>query len=67
ELVPNDFLQMSVFDVPNEKRRRLDQSMDQIRLRFGPKAVVRSVFLNSGLAPVTGGVIEDFQMMSSIL
>lgn len=67
ELVPNDFLQMSVFDVPNEKRRRLDQSMDQIRLRFGPKSVVRSVFLNSGLAPVAGGVIEDFQMMSSIL
>lgn len=67
ELVPNNFLQMSVFDAPNEKRRRLDQSMDQIRMRFGAKSVVRSVFLNSGLAPISGGVIEDFQMMSSIL
>lgn len=67
ELVPGDLLQMSVFDTPNEKRRRLDQSMDQIRLRFGAKSVVRSIFLNSGLAPVTGGVIEDFQMMTSML
>lgn len=67
ELVPNDFLQMSVFDAPNEKRRRLDQSIDEIRMRFGAKSVIRSIFLNSGLSPITGGVIEDFQMMSSIL
>lgn len=67
ELVPNDFLQMSVFDAFNEKRRRLDQSIDEIRMRFGTKSVVRSIFLNSGLAPITGGVTEDFQMMSSFL
>jgi DNA polymerase-4 len=67
ELVPNNFLQMSVFDAPNEKRRRLDQSMDEIRMKFGMKSVVRSIFINSGISPVSGGVIEDFQMMSSIL
>jgi len=67
DLVPNDLLQVSMFDVPNERRRRLDQSIDEIRMKYGPRSVIRSIFLNSGLAPITGGVIEDFKMMSSIL
>lgn len=67
ELVPNNLLQMSMFDVMNERRRRLDQSIDEIRMKYGPKSVIRSVFINSGLSPITGGVIEDFKMMSSIL
>ncbi|NLK69539.1 MAG: DNA polymerase IV [Clostridiaceae bacterium] len=65
ELVPNDILQVSMFDIPNEKRRLLDQSIDDIRMKHGPKSVVRSIFINSGLSPITGGVIEDFKMMSS--
>jgi DNA polymerase-4 len=67
ELVPNDLLQISVFDVPNERRKRLNQSIDEIRMKYGPKSVVRSVFINSGLAPITGGVTEDFKMMSALL
>lgn len=67
ELVPDDFLQMTVFDSYNEKRRRLDQSIDAIRMRFGAHSVVRSVFVNSGISPISGGVIEDFRMMTSIL
>jgi len=67
ELVPNDLLQISVFDVPNERRTRLNQSIDEIRMKYGPKSVVRSVFINSGLAPITGGVTEDFKMMSALL
>lgn len=67
ELVPNDFLQLSIFEPINEKRRCLDRAIDEIRLRFGAKSVIRSTFINSGLSPITGGVIEDFQMMSSML
>lgn len=67
DLVPNDILQVSMFDIPNEKRRRLDQSIDDIRMKYGPKSIIRSIFINSGLSPITGGVIEDFKMMSSRL
>ena len=67
DLVPNDLLQLSMFDAPNERRRRLDQSIDEIRMKYGPRSVIRSIFINSGLSPITGGVIEDFKMMSSIL
>jgi DNA polymerase-4 len=67
ELVPNHCLQLSFFEPYNEKKRRLDEALDSLRIRFGPKSVIRSCFLQSGLAPVTGGVIENFQMMSSIL
>ena len=67
ELVPNHCLQLSFFEPYNEKKRRLDEALDSLRMRFGPKSVMRSCFLQSGLAPVTGGVIENFQMMSSIL
>jgi DNA polymerase-4 len=67
ELVPNDFMQLSFYEPINEKKRSLDKAIDQLRLRFGASSVVRSCFVGSGLAPVTGGVIEDFKMMSSLL
>jgi impB/mucB/samB family./impB/mucB/samB family C-terminal. len=67
DLVPNDRLQLSLFEPYSEKKRRLDEAMDRLRMRFGPNAVMRSCFLQSGLAPVAGGVIENFQMMSSVL
>jgi len=67
ELVPNDRLQLSFLDPYNGKKKRLDETLDSLRMRFGPNAVMRSCFVQSGLAPVTGGVIENFQMMSSIL
>lgn len=67
ELCSNEFLQLSMFEKNREKQKRLDAAVDRIRMQYGSKAVVRSSFLNSGLKPVTGGVIEDYTMMSSIL
>lgn len=67
DLVPGNCLQLSLFEPYNEKKRRLDEAMDGIRMRFGPNSVMRSCFLQSGLSPVAGGVIENFQMMSSVL
>lgn len=69
ELCKNDFIQLTLFTKNFEKQRAIDQTVDQLRLRFGSHAVIRSSFLNSGLKALTGGVIqdEDYPMMSSIL
>jgi DNA polymerase IV len=68
ELCTNDFIQLSLFEKHNEKLKQLDAAIDNIRMKYGAKSVIRSVFLHSGLRPITGGVMEeDYQMMSSIL
>ncbi len=69
ELCQNDFVQLDLFTKNFDRQRLLDQTIDQLRLRFGSHAVIRSSFLNSGLKALTGGVIqdEDYPMMSSIL
>lgn len=68
ELCSNDFIQLTLFEKYNEKKKQLDDAIDNIRLKYGSKSVVRSIFLNSGFRPVSGGVIEeDYQMMSSLL
>ncbi len=67
ELVPNDLMQTSLFEPYNEKRKKLDDAIDLLRLRFGSTSVFRSCFLHSGLTPVSGGVVDDYKMMSSIL
>ncbi|MCX7745974.1 MAG: DNA polymerase IV [Clostridia bacterium] len=68
ELCGNDFVQLSLLETHNEKKKRLDETIDSLRMKFGSKAVFRSVFLHSGMRPVTGGVMEEeYQMMSSLL
>lgn len=67
ELVPCHILQLSIFEPYDEKKKKLDEAIDNLRLKYGSKAVFRSCFTRSGISPVNGGVIEDFQMMSSIL
>lgn len=67
ELCTNEFLQMSILERDWEKQKSLDSAMDRIRVKYGSGSVIRSSFLHSGLRPVTGGVIEDYQMMSSML
>lgn len=68
ELCANDFIQLTLFEKYSEKKKRLDDAIDSIRLKYGSRAVFRSVFLNSGFRPLAGGVMEeDYQMMSSLL
>jgi len=68
ELCGNDFVQISVFEKYDEKKKRLDEAIDNIRLKYGSKALFRSVFLYSGIKSISGGVMEeDYQMMSSFL
>ncbi len=69
ELCENDFVQLHLFDAySKDKNNRLDATIDAIRARFEPKAIVRGCFVGSGIKPMTGGVGDDeFPMMSSIL
>lgn len=67
ELVPCDVLQLSIFEKYDEKKKRLDETIDSLRMKYGTNAVFRSCFLRSGLPPVSGGVIDGFQMMTSLL
>jgi len=57
-----------LFDDRNKQRLRgLDNIIDEIRIKFGTKSVMRAGFLISGIKPMTGGVYEDYPSMTSIL
>lgn len=57
----NGFRQISLFDRQDfSKLRTLDRTIDEIRSRYGRKAVFRSCFLsNPELSPVSGGISEE--------
>lgn len=70
ELCGNDFVQVSFFEdtEKQDKQRKLDAAIDQIRLKYNNAAIVRGCFVNSGIKAMTGGVGEDdFPVMSSLL
>ena len=68
ELSLADYMQMSVLQPYNEKTKRLDDSLDKIRMRFGANSVQRAAFVASGIFPVSGGMPdEEMPLMSSIL
>lgn len=69
DLCSNEFYQRTFFDdIKTDKMRALDATIDEIRSRFGNKAIVRSTFINSDIKPINGGVgEEDYPMMGSIL
>lgn len=68
ELCGDDFVQLSLFEKYNEKKKQLDTAIDNIRMHYGTRSVFRSCFLYSGYSPLSGGVpAEEYKMMSSIL
>ncbi len=67
-LCNDQFCQTSLFDEARLTRKKaLDSSIDAIRLHFGNTSVVRGSFIHSGIPPLTGGVVEDFPGMRSLL
>lgn len=67
-LVPNENYQTSLFDDRNkEKLRILDSTIDDIRMKFGSRLITRASFINSGIRGMTGGVAEDYPLMTSML
>ena len=70
KLCSNQYYQGTLFDVHNEeKQRKLDETLDTLRNKYGNEAIIRSTFLNSGVKPLNGGTGSDayYPMMSSIL
>lgn len=69
DLCSNDCVQLSIFDKTDEKARRIDKSVDEIRERYGMDSIERSTFLHSGIKHIIGGVIEEkeYPMMKSDL
>lgn len=70
KLSSNEYVQETLFDFErNEKQRKLDNTLDDIRKRYGKDSVIRSTFLHSGVKPLNGGTGSDeyYPMMSSIL
>ncbi|WP_353894488.1 DNA polymerase IV [Proteinivorax hydrogeniformans] len=69
DIYTSDCEQLSFWAEEDESKRELDKTIDNIRMRYGSKAVFRSCFLHSGIKPLEGGVIdsEDYPMVSSIL
>ena len=65
----NDFYQNSYLDTFNyEKDMKLNKAVDEIRLKFGHKAISRSCFLHSGISAMCGGIgEEDYPLMSAML
>jgi len=62
------FYQTSIFEDERIYRKKsLDSSIDAIRLNYGKASVVRGSFINSGIPPLTGGVIDDYPGMRSLL
>ncbi|MBU3215026.1 DNA polymerase IV [Clostridium estertheticum] len=67
----NDFYQCSLLDTFNyEKDSNLNKTIDEIRLKYGSKAISRSCFLHSGLNNMCGGMAdgeEEYPLMSAML
>lgn len=65
----NDFHQYSILDsFDYYKDEKLNKVVDEIRLKYGNKAIFKSCFLHSGLSPMCGGIgEEDYPLMSSML
>jgi DNA polymerase-4 len=65
----NDFVQCSLLEsFDSEKASKLDKAIDEIRMKYGKEAIVRSCFLHSGVNSMTGGIGEgDYPVMASTL
>ena len=69
ELCSNEFNQVSMFDDKDiDKNKAIDTAIDKIRFKYGSNAIIKSIFLHSGIKAVNGGVGEGvYPVMTSIL
>ncbi|MBC2579368.1 hypothetical protein HGI79_03440 [Clostridium sp. DJ247] len=65
----NDFYQYTLLDsFDYHMDKKLNKVVDEIRLKYGNKAILRSCFLHSGLSPMCGVAgEEDYPLISSML
>lgn len=68
ELSLADYMQLSMLTSYNEKQKRLDDTIDKLRFKYGRGAVMRASFAGSGIEAVTGGMPEEeMPVMTSFL
>ena len=69
ELHENTYYQTSLFeDFDFDRHKQIDSFVDDLRKKYGKRAIQRASFLHSGLSPVTGGIGEEgYPVMTSIL
>ncbi len=70
-LCSNDYYQLSLLQENEERFKKLDQTIDKLRQRFGDATLFRGCFSHSPIQPLMGGVIQEeeteYPMMSSYL
>lgn len=57
----SDWTQTSIFDVENSKEKRLEESVDKIREKYGYKSVQRASLLNNGIIDTELLENEEFE------
>lgn len=69
KLSSNESYQMSLFDEGNnEKSRKLDNTIDELRKKYGKGVIMRSTFLDGDIKYMEGGTTEEYSpKISSIL
>lgn len=67
-LSDNRFDQLSIWNNKNQKKlRKLDNTIDNLRLKYGEAIIKRSSFLHSDINSINGGVQKEYPMMTSLL
>lgn len=68
KLIPKNQKQLSIWDNKNASSlEKLDQTVDELREKYGKSIIKRSSFLHSKVSHITGGVEDDYPMMKSLL
>lgn len=69
DFTSNTHTQKTFFDPEDvEKQKKLDTAIDDIRLKYGNRAIMRGTFSHTGVKPMSGGVHEkDYPIMRSVL
>jgi DNA polymerase-4 len=70
DLTDQTFDQLSLFDrYDRERDAVLEETMDQLRKRFGEKILIRGCFPHSGIKPIQGGIADndEYPIMTSLL
>lgn len=70
ELCSNEFNQVSMFEEGDmDRNKAMDTAIDSIRQKYGSSSIMKSIFLHSGIKPISGGTggEDDYPVMTSIL
>ncbi len=67
KLISANYQQLSMLENIQQDKQKLDQTLDQIRNRYGQNAIMRASFVNTEIDPIKGGTnnIGDYPMAKS--